>query len=305
MNNGSFTGRLRSVDFPVKGFQRRASSCVPGIRGTSCSLSKDEAVPVDEDTQGELTEGSCVPTQEDAEVYGRSPSVTSCSVRGDSVGSTLSDLSDCVSPTFHYKKYRYEETETVEKRPRHDRPRPPVKKEDTSHAADGRSEHISVIQSWDLLPVHTRFLREKADNIGPTGMCTKNRLPRDIEQVGEVLRRAYDADAKDIAWSLNTVSIMPDGVPSDKPDTRTRASCPKTLWLRGGRVYDYFGDLGTIAEFISESTPWQTLRSRRRDLGLQPFPFLPQPLGEKNEDGAILKYQEELKRWTQKRIGCC
>jgi len=303
---------LKEVDLGIEGFQKRARSCRPRIRSlatTNCIQSDPVdafvVVPLQTQEEKEKEKPSCantrVPTMEDGEKGCRSPSVTSCSVRGDSVGSTISNSSSCLSPTFHYKKYRYEQKEPIVK-PRNERVR--VKKEDP-HAADARAEYGSLIECWDFLPLPVHSLREKAGRVPAGGSETakKNSLPKDIKQVGEVLRHAYNADPKDIVWSLNAVSIMPDGVASDKPDTRSRSICPKTLWLRGGRVYDYFGDLGTISEFISEPTPWQTLRSRRRDLGLQPFPFLPQPLTEKNEDGAILKYQEELKRWTQRRIG--
>lgn len=71
---------------------------------------------------------------------------------------------------------------------------------------------------------------------------------------------------------------------------------PPLLWVRGGRVYDFHGDRGTLAEFEYDLLTRQVeddavSRNRRRDQGLQPFPFLPIPpkQAEEPEEGPLVK----------------
>lgn len=57
---------------------------------------------------------------------------------------------------------------------------------------------------------------------------------------------------------------------------------PPVFWVRGGRVYDFHGDRGTIQEFeadccIDGVEEGDVIRSRRKDQGLLPFPFLATP----------------------------
>ncbi|CAE8712976.1 unnamed protein product, partial [Polarella glacialis] len=65
---------------------------------------------------------------------------------------------------------------------------------------------------------------------------------------------------------------------------------PPMLWIRGGRVYDFHGDRGTVAEFehdfmTREVEDDAVCRLRRREQGLMPFPFVALPL-KQNEDNA-------------------
>lgn len=64
---------------------------------------------------------------------------------------------------------------------------------------------------------------------------------------------------------------------------------PPMFWLRGGRVYDFHGDRGTVSEFendllIREVEDDGICRQRRQKQGLLPFPFLPLPQREKAEE---------------------
>lgn len=63
---------------------------------------------------------------------------------------------------------------------------------------------------------------------------------------------------------------------------------PPWIWVRGGRVYDFHGDRGTVDEFEHDLLHRQveddaTVRNRRRDQGLAPWPLLPLPLKPRDE----------------------
>ncbi|CAK0859853.1 unnamed protein product [Prorocentrum cordatum] len=58
---------------------------------------------------------------------------------------------------------------------------------------------------------------------------------------------------------------------------------PPMMWIRGGRVYDFHGDRGTLEEFEHDMLVRQVeddpgIRDRRREQGLMPFPFVAVPL---------------------------
>jgi len=64
---------------------------------------------------------------------------------------------------------------------------------------------------------------------------------------------------------------------------------PPMMWIRGGRVYDFHGDRGTVAEFEFDLLTRQVeddavCRLRRREQGLMPFPFVALPLKERNAE---------------------
>jgi len=73
-----------------------------------------------------------------------------------------------------------------------------------------------------------------------------------------------------------------------KKERASQFAEPPMMWVRGGRVYDFHGDRGTVAEFSNDLLMRQveddaTCRLRRREQGLLPFPFLALPL-KRDED---------------------
>lgn len=79
--------------------------------------------------------------------------------------------------------------------------------------------------------------------------------------------------------SNNRVTVRQDAWIAKERDSKL--SEPPTLWVRGGRVYDYKGDLGTVQEFEEDhESPEKeedttAARARRREQGMPPFPFVP------------------------------
>jgi hypothetical protein len=66
---------------------------------------------------------------------------------------------------------------------------------------------------------------------------------------------------------------------------------PPVMFVRGGRVYDFHGDRGTLAEFEHDLLTRQVeddvvCRTRRMKQGLMPFPFVALPLKQITEDQA-------------------
>lgn len=119
---------------------------------------------------------------------------------------------------------------------------------------------------------------------------------------GQHLRRVAQAVAS--FYGISAESIIPlrlrcgaiNGLTIDeaaweqKPGTSQYEESP-TLWVRGGRIYDFHGDRGTIAEFendllVRKVEDDAACRTRRRDQGLMPFPFVALPLRPGQADDA-------------------
>jgi len=69
----------------------------------------------------------------------------------------------------------------------------------------------------------------------------------------------------------------------------SQLEAPPMFWLRGGRIYDFHGDRGTLAEFehdflVRKVEDDSVCRMRRREQGLMPFPFVAAPLTQKDEE---------------------
>eukprot|EP00930_Biecheleria_cincta_P093657 TRINITY_DN8410_c0_g1_i2.p1 TRINITY_DN8410_c0_g1~~TRINITY_DN8410_c0_g1_i2.p1 ORF type:complete len:503 (+),score=106.79 TRINITY_DN8410_c0_g1_i2:87-1595(+) len=64
---------------------------------------------------------------------------------------------------------------------------------------------------------------------------------------------------------------------------------PPMIWVRGGRVYDFHGDRGTVEEFEHDLLTRQVeddplCRQRRQRQGLLPFPFVALPMRERSAE---------------------
>lgn len=78
------------------------------------------------------------------------------------------------------------------------------------------------------------------------------------------------------------------------------------LWIRGGRVYDFHGDRGTVDEvendFLVRQIDYdENCRLRRKEQGLMPYPFVPIPL--RHEPGMDPEQRSELRRQQEKAQG--
>lgn len=121
----------------------------------------------------------------------------------------------------------------------------------------------------------------------------------EMDSIAAVLCRVVGVSLHVLRWSHNSVTCPEEAVRKCGKHVLGDNS-EVTLWLRGGRVYDYVGDLGSLAEFCDADNPWQSNRSNRRILGYYPFPFLPLPMVDRTEEGVNFRYQDEIKKWTRR-----
>lgn len=114
-----------------------------------------------------------------------------------------------------------------------------------------------------------------------------------LKRVAEVLVRFYGlpADLSRAVRFRHEVSnvVIVDELAWAQRQRESQFEEPPMLWVRGGRVYDLFGDRGTLAEFEHDLLTRQveddsTIRMRRREQGLMPFPFVALPLKVRDDE---------------------
>lgn len=138
----------------------------------------------------------------------------------------------------------------------------------------------------------------------------------DSEMDAEMLRvckavsQFYGLPDKDCKSNFNVMYGNCCAVDVEAWEQRTRhneeAKEPPYLWLRGGRVYDFQGDRGTVDEvendlLVCEDLNDENCRLRRREAGLMPYPFVPIPL--RHEPGMDPEARSELRRQQEKAQG--
>jgi len=121
--------------------------------------------------------------------------------------------------------------------------------------------------------------------------CVTPRMPEErtdvmLLRVAQIVSQFYGL-SEGVTCKNNAVTIC--GVAWAGRSQGAPTHDPPTFWLRGGRVYDFHGDRGTVAEFeddllIRGVEDDVVCRSRRKTQGLMPFPFVPLPLPQKDEE---------------------
>eukprot|EP00746_Dinoflagellata_sp_MGD_P084802 gnl/MRDRNA2_/MRDRNA2_33624_c0_seq1.p1 gnl/MRDRNA2_/MRDRNA2_33624_c0~~gnl/MRDRNA2_/MRDRNA2_33624_c0_seq1.p1 ORF type:complete len:519 (+),score=100.35 gnl/MRDRNA2_/MRDRNA2_33624_c0_seq1:3-1559(+) len=218
----------------------------------------------------------------------------------------------CSDTEFDYREFRYrmpgkEIPESSAPQPARGRstsrrPRPERKEE------EGRLSDIDIDSPW------SRQVPRQA--WGPGSEIEESPETGETEMDGELLRickalsQFYGLPDKDCKTNFNVMYGNCCAVDDEAWCQRTRnvgvAKEPPHLWIRGGRVYDFYGDRGTIEEvendlLVREVEDIENCRLRRKEQGLMPYPFVPIPL--RHEPGMDPEARSELRRQQEKAQG--
>lgn len=126
---------------------------------------------------------------------------------------------------------------------------------------------------------------------GSTPCCEEEPPDDEVRRIGEVLVKFYGLPGGvDRALRVkNNLVVVLDEAWTRREKRASQLTEPPMLWVRGGRVYDFVGDRGTVAEFGNDLLMRQVeddaiCRQRRREQGLMPYPFVAAPLKAREED---------------------
>lgn len=201
------------------------------------------------------------------------------------------------SEALNYRKYRYAETQQ------------PVR-----HKA-AQEQPFRRRQTRRVIPREATFLDSDDENASPWGPG-KQLLPpashgwlqsspssssthkeeksedEELKRVGEVLIQFYGLPGgmKALRFSTHVTNMVAvEEAPWEQKERSSQLEEAPMLWLRGGRVYDFHGDRGTVAEFENDLLVRMVeddniCRQRRREQGLQPFPFVALPIRRQAEE---------------------
>lgn len=204
------------------------------------------------------------------------------------------------SGDFNYQRYRYRDQqakfcraaslEPVRKRPP---PRRPVGQAIRSGPEDGSSfcawsseASASSTRPLSRIALEPSTTQDVLSDIS-TPRCDIEEADAELlRRVGDVLVRFYGLGELETAIRFKSSALNVVIVAQEAWAKRQRESQldePPMLWVRGGRVYDFHGDRGTVAEFENDLLQRQVeddmiCRQRRREQGLMPFPFVALPL---------------------------
>jgi len=122
--------------------------------------------------------------------------------------------------------------------------------------------------------------------------CQEDAQDPGLERVAKAVITFYGLpnrqdEAPAIRLRCNAVVVDTAAWSARKQESQLEA--PPMIWLRGGRIYDFHGDRGTLAEFehdflVRKVEDDVICRMRRREQGLMPFPFVAAPLTQKDEE---------------------
>jgi len=210
------------------------------------------------------------------------------------------NLNDGEAEHWDYRRYRYKELEKVRKAPepqkrRVRRPaRPGGGQPEASDDGDFSPwrERVSAnvpVRHQPSRPC-SRMLAEDSDSSTPR--CEEEFPDEDLlRRVADALFQFYrlpgDREQSIRTKHVNAVMVTDAAWAGRKRDSHCEE--PPMMWIRGGRVYDFHGDRGTVAEFEFDLLTRQVeddavCRLRRREQGLMPFPFAAFPLKERNAE---------------------
>lgn len=207
---------------------------------------------------------------------------------------------------FNYRDYRYQPQQLAAAQPRGAVLQPPARKRIQRHAVNPRGDDGSDDES--LAPWGQDRHLSRWQQLGFTGgrNAVSSRSPspfaaedtadgQSLRRVSQALASFYGVPAEGITplrlrcGAINGVTI--DEAAWERKTGTSQYAEPPTLWVRGGRIYDFHGDRGTIAEFendflVRKVEDGATCRTRRRDQGLLPFPFVALPLNARQAEDA-------------------
>lgn len=197
---------------------------------------------------------------------------------------------------FHYSRYRYRDVAAECPRPAERLRRGRSRAQgDVRGSGGGASDDESCASPWrrcrsPCLATQALDGRPPARTVCSTPECEEEGQQEEEDQ----LRRLMDALVK--FYGLpggagraarlrpNTANLVfVDERAWAERQRRGQLDEPPMMWIRGGRVYDFHGDRGTLEEFEHDLLVRQVeegpgIRDRRREQGLMPFPFVAVPL---------------------------
>jgi len=193
--------------------------------------------------------------------------------------------------TFDYRKYRYAEQPSrvtaAPQQPPHRRRQQRRAAPREAVAADSDDEITPWGDGRQRLPPPLQWWSESSPSSSSTPQCEDVRPEDDqLKRVADILVRFYNLPggmrAVRFANGVSNLVIVEEAAWAQR-QRQSQLDEPPMLWVRGGRIYDFHGDRGTIAEFENDLLVRQVeddsiCRTRRRDQGLMPFPFLALPI---------------------------
>lgn len=204
------------------------------------------------------------------------------------------------SDGFRYRDYRYQEARARAKPEASEPQRRRVKRPTPSKGASAKSAHVEnerpvawgtsegVDQAWSACEDDSDVLQNN-----PGRPSLDKQEADQLARVAQVLVRFYglpggpEVAIKPRGTILNKVAVVESAWSQRKRTSQLDE--PPVIFVRGGRVYDFHGDRGTLTEFEHDLLTRQVeddavCRTRRMKQGLMPFPFVALPLKQNTED---------------------
>jgi len=225
-----------------------------------------------------------------------------CELQPQDFSSSEDDVSDGEDSGFRYRKYRFQETWSRAKpqasEPQRKRGKRPVPSQSIAAKRVGTGDERpvpwitaeSTDQAWPVCEDDRDVMRNNASGIG-----LDKQEAEQLDQVAQVLVQFYglpggpEVAIKPRGSMANMVAVEESAWSKRKRESQLEE--PPVMFVRGGRVYDFHGDRGTLAEFEHDLLTRQVeddtvCRTRRLEQGLMPFPFKALPLKQNTEDQA-------------------
>ncbi|CAJ1382976.1 unnamed protein product [Effrenium voratum] len=192
---------------------------------------------------------------------------------------------------FYYRQYRYREVMS-QRAPAPDVRPKKLRRGATRGPSGPNLEEEEMVSAWPMgwepgpWPVSSgRGLLQTQWDAEPD----ERREVDLLQRVAEALSQFYGLGEGGVRLPSDVVNVVVVTEEAWKHKQReSQLEEPPVLWVRGGRVYDFHGDRGTVAEFENDLLSRQVeddaiCRQRRQKQGLLPFPFLALPQKEKEE----------------------
>lgn len=197
---------------------------------------------------------------------------------------------------FDYRDYRYQRYQEARARAEPPEPRRGLRARRREPARGsqvrGDSSESGCDEPWARGETPPRWAPDAASassvpvpcSRGSTPCCEEESPDDGLMRVAEVLVKFYGLPGgvdRGLRLRNNAVIVLDEAWAGRQRSSQL--ADPPMMWVRGGRVYDFHGDRGTVTEFTNDLLSRQVeddavCRQRRREQGLMPFPFVAAPL---------------------------
>lgn len=242
--------------------------------------------------------------EEDAE-EDRCRGILGLPLRAIAAQATTATSADEEDAAFDYREYRYNRSREARARaaPPEPHARRRAERARRAFAAQPRDESSDsgCSSPWGhRLDVSPRYSEAVSSTGGrgntrshPSTPCCYDEEPpeEDVSRIAQVLAKFYGlpGDWEQAVRLRYNAAVVTDHAWKARRRRDSQVQNPPMVWLRGGRVYDFKGDRGTLAEFEQDLLVRQVeddaaCRQRRKEQGLLPFPFVALPMRRGDED---------------------